>query len=133
MGEMGRLRMFQPIAWRKGEDMTSDEYESAVDGADHRRQEIKELMSEISNSRCGKCGSLLAHYRLHGLRCTNLSCPGPFNNNFFTNDITPIATPITVTTVSTDEHGNPIPGPLELADMLVRIKKIEQWIEQQRR
>lgn len=58
--------------------MTSDEYESAADRADHRRQEIEELMSEISNNRCGKCGSLLAHYRLHGVRCTNLTCPGPF-------------------------------------------------------
>lgn len=63
--------------------MTSDEYESAVDRADHIRQEIKELMGEISNNRCGKCGSLLAHYRLHGLRCTNLACPGPFGGEHY--------------------------------------------------
>lgn len=58
--------------------MTSEEYEGAVDRADHRRAEIKELADSISKNRCPKCGSMLAHYRLHGLRCTNLSCPGPY-------------------------------------------------------
>ncbi len=49
-----------------------------VERAKQRSQEIKELSDSVSKNRCPKCGSMLAHYRLHGLRCTNLSCPGPY-------------------------------------------------------
>lgn len=58
--------------------MTSEEYESMIDQADHRRAEIKDLSREIANNRCAKCGGILAHYRLYGLRCTTMSCPGPY-------------------------------------------------------
>jgi hypothetical protein len=58
--------------------MTSKEYEQAVERADHRRQKIKELTASINSHRCPKCGSMLAHYRLYGLRCINLNCSGPY-------------------------------------------------------
>lgn len=37
------------------------------------------ILAEMANGpRCGKCGGAMAHYRLHGYRCMNMSCPGPF-------------------------------------------------------
>ena len=42
---------------------------------------FRKLIEEMKHNgrECPKCGGMLAHYRLHGYRCTNPRCDGPYS------------------------------------------------------
>ena len=41
-----------------------------------RRKQIEALAGD--GRKCPKCGGAMGHYRLHGIRCLNLKCAGPY-------------------------------------------------------
>lgn len=76
--ELGVIHPGYMMCYACGWEMYKDDSPSST-----LSKRVDELVAEVNRSPlCSKCGSTMAHYRLHGYRCMNWGCPGMFGGMF---------------------------------------------------
>ena len=60
-------------------DRAIDEIIKTVEQKKQGTAKLAEILDPCPASRkCPKCGGAMGHFRLHGIRCLNQKCPGPY-------------------------------------------------------